>query len=128
MPPSRSNPPSLLTRLTASLGVVLVLVLSMLAASPALHAWLHTAPPSVTPCGHDHGPAPHTPDEDHADADDAGCIVTLFAHGGSELATAPTHLVAPARALVGDLLLSVEFCAPSAPAHTLPPGCGPPLV
>ena len=38
MPPSRSNPPSLLTRLTASLGVVLVLVLTVLAVSPALHA------------------------------------------------------------------------------------------
>lgn len=128
MTPSRSTLPTLLTRLTASFGVALVLVLTVLAVSPALHAWLHSAPPTVAPCGHDHGPAPHAPDDDHNHADDAGCIVTLFAHGGSELAAAPTHLVAPARALVGDLLLSVDFCAPSAPAHTLPPGCGPPLV
>jgi hypothetical protein len=128
MPPSRSNPPSLLTRLTASLGVALVLVLTVLAVSPALHAWLHKTPPTVAPCGHDHGPAPHAPDDDHDHNDDAGCVVTLFAHGGSELAAAPTLLVAPARALVGDLLLSVEFCAPSAPAHTLPPGCGPPAA
>lgn len=125
---------SLPTRLTASLGAALVLVLTILAVSPTLHAWLHAEPVATSAhaaCGHDHGtrpaPAPLA-DHDHRHADDAGCIVTLFSHGGSELAVAPALLSARPLAFLGDTLPLSVFCAPSAPAYLLPPCCGPPLV
>lgn len=133
----RSTDPTLLTRLTASLGAALVLVLTILAVSPALHAWLHDEPADAAPhatCSHGHAhPAPDRGDHlpaapAHAADDDAGCVVTLFAQGGSELAVAPAVLPSPRLAQIGDILPLSVFCAPSAPAHLLPPGCGPPAV
>ena len=67
-----STRPSPLARLTASLAVVLVLALSVFAASPELHGLLH-----------DHAAAPHAgapAQQGDTDADD-GCVVTLFAQG-----------------------------------------------
>ena len=125
---------SLATRLTAALGAALVLVLTILAVSPSLHAWVHAEPAdsaSHATCSHghahhSHAPAP-APAPDSCD-DDSGCIVNLFAQGGSELVTAPAVLQAPRLADLGTFLSPSAFCAPSAPAYLLPPGCGPPAV
>lgn len=125
----------LLTRLTALAGSALVLLLTVLAASPQWHAFFHAAEhsarhavpaASTCPSGHDHHhghPAPSLPH-----ADDELCVITQFAHGASELAVAPSLLVAQPLARTGDALPLSVFCAPSAPAYLLPPGCGPPAV
>ena len=64
--------PSLFHRLTAAFGVVLVLLLNVLAASPELHAWVHGPAVAAQHNGHDHAPVG---DSDHE------CAVTLFASG-----------------------------------------------
>jgi hypothetical protein len=63
-----------LTRAVAALGAVLVLVLSILAASPDLHERLHGMGGAPTPANH---PSPTGQTSDQED----GCIVTLFAQG-----------------------------------------------
>ena len=73
---SHHHRPSLLNRLTAGLGVALVVLLTVLAASPELHAWVHG--PQVTAEAAAHGHAP-VGDADH------DCAVTLFASGVSLL-------------------------------------------
>ena len=125
---------SLATRFTAALGAALVLVLTILAVSPSLHAWVHAEPVDSAPhatCSHGHAHHSHTPvpapAPDSCD-DDSGCIVNLFAQGGSELVTAPAVLQAPRLADLGTFLSPSAFCAPSAPAYILPHGCGPPAV
>jgi len=119
---------SLATRLTAALGAALVLVLTILAVSPSFHAWVHAEPADPAPhakCSHGH----HHHHDAPASADvEAGCIVNLFSQGGSELVTLPALLPAPRFAPAGDTLPLSVFCAPSAPAYLLPPGCGPPAV
>jgi len=95
----------LMRRLIAAGGVALVLALTVLAVSPALHAWLHG--------------------ENQLDPND-DCAVVLFAHG---LTPALAALV-----LLG-LVLRPRLEQPSAPdllflvapSFDLPPGCGPPL-
>jgi hypothetical protein len=69
----RRNRPTLLTRSTALLAVLVVLALAVLVASPELHERLHAhdAPPAA---GMDHH------GDRVADTDD-GCVVTLFAQG-----------------------------------------------
>jgi hypothetical protein len=68
----------MLTRSVASLGVALVLVLTVLAASPELHERLHGhGPVAAQPAQHDGG---HSPGGQPADDED-GCVVTLFAQG-----------------------------------------------
>lgn len=125
---TRHSPsPSLLSRFTAVLGAALVLVLTILAVSPSLHAWVHAEPADSalhTKCshGHHHHDAPASAD------DEAGCIVNLFSQGGSELVALPALLPAPRFAPAGDTLPLSVFCAPSAPAYLLPPGCGPPAA
>ena len=64
--------PSPLHRFTAVLGIVLVVLLNLLAASPELHAWVH---------GDEHAPAHSTPGHEPVGDDDHECAVTLFAHG-----------------------------------------------
>jgi hypothetical protein len=123
---------SLATRFTAVLGAALVLVLTILAVSPSLHAWVHAEPADSAPhakCSHGHAhhhhhdaPAPVSSD------DEAGCVVNLFAQGGAELVAVPALLPAPRLADLGTFLSPSAFCAPSAPAYLLPPGCGPPAV
>jgi hypothetical protein len=70
--------PSLLARSTASLAIVLVLALTVLASSPELHERLHGHHAQAAGAAHhDGGVANGTkPDES-----DDGCIVTLFAQG-----------------------------------------------
>jgi hypothetical protein len=77
MPGKSHRHPSLLTQATASFAVILVLVLSVLAASPELHERLHGHGPESAGAAHHSGtrPAQGLPD------DDDGCVVTLFAQG-----------------------------------------------
>ena len=69
----RRNRPTLLARTAAVLAVLLVLALTVLAASPELHERLHAHDAAATAAAGHHGEAA-------ADADD-GCVVTLFAQG-----------------------------------------------
>ncbi len=64
---------SLLARAVAALGAALVLVLTVLAASPELHERLHALGAAAT-TSHPSGGA-------HAAEDEDGCVVTLFAQG-----------------------------------------------
>jgi hypothetical protein len=71
------RPLSFLTQATASFAAILVLVLTVLAASPELHERLHGHGPDSASEAHHSGarPARGLPD------DDDGCVVTLFAQG-----------------------------------------------
>jgi hypothetical protein len=72
------NRTSLLARSTASLAIVLVLVLSVLASSPELHERLHAHQAMAAGAAHHDG---GTAGSAKADESDDGCIVTLFAQG-----------------------------------------------
>jgi hypothetical protein len=94
---------SCLHRLLAAGGVALVLLLSVLAASPGLHAWLHS----------------------NAGETDHECIITLYQHG---VVTAAAEVALVVVALV---LLAWVSAAPPAlhlasPRYWLPPGQAPP--
>lgn len=93
----------LLHRLLAAGSVVLVLMLSVLAASPALHAWLHRSA----------GQADHE------------CAITLYQHGvaaaGVGITLAAVVLVVLARVVTAPAELHL---APS--RYWLPPGHAPP--
>jgi len=69
-----SHHPSWSNRLTAVLGIALVLLLNALAASAELHARLHGRCQASERAGHGHEPVG---DSDHA------CAVTLFSHGAT---------------------------------------------
>lgn len=88
----------------AALCASLVLVLCILAASPAAHHWLH-----------------HDSDQDGHD-----CAVVTFAHGLTSAETV-TVLTAVVRAIapVAQVCHQPEIASP---AHVLPPGQGPPLA
>jgi hypothetical protein len=69
-------PIALVWRFSAGLGAALVLLLTVAAASPAVHAWLHGhAEDEPHACAHQH--EHDTPRQ----AEEAGCAVTLFSHG-----------------------------------------------
>src|ERR1700689_188128 len=65
---------SLLARAVAALAAALVLVLTVLAASPELHERLHALGAAASTASHPSGGANAAEDED-------GCVVTLFAQG-----------------------------------------------
>lgn len=71
-----SPQPSLPSRLIAVMGIALVMLLNVLAASPTLHARLHGQEPTPEHAAHDQAPVG---DSDHE------CAVTLFAHGVTAL-------------------------------------------
>jgi hypothetical protein len=104
-------------RITAVFGVALVLLLSVLAASPELHAWVH---------GHE-GAAQHTSPVDApvGDADHA-CAVTLFASGVSLLLA--FFLVLLARVLIrSHALRSSDWLIVTRPHYWLVPSHAPPV-
>jgi hypothetical protein len=114
--------PSILTQATASFAAILVLVLTVLAASPELHERLHGHTPLVSGAANHSGakPAQGLPD------DDDGCVVTLFAQG----IVLPLAILA--LAFAGRILRLVDACADSrlsavAPRFLLLPSQAPPL-
>jgi len=110
--------PSLLSRATAALAIGLVLALSVFAASPQLHGWLHGHDLGAVSAGHDGGsPARHPPD---ADDNDSGCVVTLFAQG-LVLALASVALFFTGQTLRIANVRPFERIFPEAPRYLLLP-------
>jgi hypothetical protein len=108
---------SFLHRLTAVLGIALVLLLNVLAVSPELHAWVH-----------DHSAADQTgADHDPVGSVDHVCAVTLFAHGVTPLLFLCLLLLA--RPLVsGPVALAPDWLAVIRPRYWLVPSHAPPSV
>ncbi len=111
-----------LTRATALVAALCVLLLAVFAASPELHAGLHGAPdPAHADCSH--GPDGGTPvgDADHA------CAVTLFAQGAMTLLF--FCLIFLARPTVAGLTLRATDEIPVAqPRYRLVPAHAPPAA
>ena len=120
--PRMSPRPSPLVRLTASLAVVLVLALSVFAASPELHGFLHDHA-SHSQAGHHAGDTARPGDSDHED----GCVVTLFAQG-LVAAVGLFALRRTGRTLILSAYALAERVGPPAPAFLhLPPQAPPAL-
>ncbi|MGD0539871.1 MAG: hypothetical protein ABSC03_19755 [Verrucomicrobiota bacterium] len=98
----RASPP-FLHRLLAAGGVALVLLLSVLAASPGLHAWLHS----------------------NAGETDHECVITLYQHG-VVAAAAEVVLVVVARVLLARVPQAPAELRLSPPRYWLYPGRAPP--
>jgi len=114
---------SLLSRATASLAIMLVLALSVFAASPELHERLHGhGPVAVSGLHQDAGPAGHTQDAQ----DDDGCVVTLFAQG-VVLALAVVALAFTGQTLRPDDFELLDRVIPDAPRYLHLPPQAPPL-
>lgn len=123
---SRPHPrPAVAHRLTAVLGVALVLALNLLAVCPEAHAWLHGGQAGAL--DGEGGPtirAASAPPERAADDD---CVVVKFSHGHGGFALTPVR---------PDLLSRLVVAVPAGgralragpPAHLLPPGRGPPAA
>ncbi len=116
MPDLLRDRPGLLTRTTALLGIVMVLALTVLAASPDLHERLHAHDSAPGAAAH-HGAAA-------ADNDD-GCVVTLFAQG---IIAALLYL---SLAFTGQRVRAAGFAAfdrvfPAAPSYLFLPTQAPP--
>jgi hypothetical protein len=112
--------PSALSRITAALGVALLLGLAVFAASPELHGWLHSHDAGAQAAGHD-GSRGQVPD------DDDGCAVTLFAQG----LLLPLSLLA--LAFTGQTLRLLDFALgdrviPESPRYLRLPAQAPPLA
>ncbi|HWA28262.1 MAG TPA: hypothetical protein VG734_21600 [Lacunisphaera sp.] len=111
--------PTLLHRLMAGLGVALVLLLSAMAASPELHAWVHgEAGPAA-----DHA----APGQPSGGEDDDGCAVTLFAHGLTALVV--FVLLMLARPLARSMTLRApDWFVVARPFYWLVPSHAPPAA
>lgn len=103
MPTCRHTEP-IFRRVLAGAAVAVVFALTVFAASPALHAWLH----------HDATPQ----------ADD--CAVVLFASGVT-LAVGAAVVLAPRVAWREFVPVAVAGLHLVAPRHLRPPECGPPV-
>ena len=114
---SNNRNPSSFHRLAAVLSVAMVLLLTVLAASPELHAWVHGPEEMVQHNGSGHEPVG---DADHE------CAVTLFASGISLLLA--FFLVLLARVLIrNQALLSGDWLIVSRPHYWLVPSHAPPV-
>jgi hypothetical protein len=118
---SASRPPvaSPLHRLLAAGSAALVLALTVFAASPTAHAWLHG---SLSTCP-DHSPAPARSDHD----EDAGCAVVLFA-AGLALPVAPLAFVPPQALTQGVSPVTAAELHLIAPRYLRQPERGPPTL
>ena len=113
----RHRLPPLPLRLLAGAGVLLVLALNVLAASPAVHAWVHTRADACA----DHAPQPSPRNGD----DDSGCAVVLFA-SGLDVPAEPGALLPPASVLGGVLPVTAAEPLLSRPRYLRLPERGPP--
>lgn len=109
--------PRLPHRLLAATVAALVLLLSVLTVSPALHADLHA-------CGHDHSHSPKAP-AGNPDSED-GCVVSLFGQGITA-GSAPVLLATPAGAFLAPSFSRPAEIIFSSPRYLHQPGRGPPL-
>jgi|GEM_PF-563840 len=121
MPRKEESLPPAPVRAVASLAAALVLVLTVLAASPDLHDRLHGHGPRMAPAAHhDEGPT------GAGRAGEDGCVVTLFAQG----LVLALGLLAPAFTGRALRLLSFGFrdrIEPSAPRYLRLPSQAPPV-
>ena len=130
---ARSHRSPLLQRLTALLGVALVLALNVLAVRPDLHAALHAAESAADSahhgggCSHSHKKAAPATPVAPVTSDDHDCVVSAFAHGHADFGVAPLALPAVLLSQIATLSAHAAL-EPRAPAFLLPPGCGPPAV
>ncbi len=115
--PANTRSPSLPHRLLAATVAALVLLLSVLAVSPRLHADLHA-------CGHEHSHSPAAP-AGNPDSDD-GCVVTLFGQGITA-GSAPALIGAPPIAFAARNFPRPTELVFSSPRFLHLPGRGPPL-
>jgi hypothetical protein len=86
------------------LGIVLVLLLNLLAASPSLHEWFHA-------------------DANHADHQ---CAVTMFTHGQVDNASVAVAAALPVTSI--ETTPQIAFSVLSATVELLPSGRAPPLA
>jgi len=113
----------LITRATALFAVALVLALTVLAASPSLHAWLHGHSESAAPAEHEHEHEHGAP----VGSDDHVCAVTLFAHGVEALLV--FFLLVLVRPLVRRTVWRArDWLVAAYPRYWLVPSHAPPLV
>ena len=114
--------PSLGLRFTALFSAVVVVILSVFSASPALHAWLHAqeqgaAPHHATAAGHD---------KPQSDQDEDGCAIVMFANGVIAASLGLVAIIAVWQFI--NLVVRVEADVRwQSPRYWLPPLCGPPL-
>jgi hypothetical protein len=120
MPLGRNRQASLLTRFTAVAGLLLVLTLTVLAASPELHERLH-GHDLGTPRSASHAAAP----KGAADTDDDGCVVTLFAQGVIMALALFALAFSGQRLRIGDVP-AYERVQPEAPSYLFLPTQAPP--
>lgn len=115
------RPESLLNRTTALLAAVCVLVLTVLAVSPELHAGLHAkAEAAHADCAH------HDADVPVGEAGHA-CVVTLFSHGAMALLVFCLLLLA--RPTVAGLTLrATDEIIVAQPRYRLVPSHAPPTA
>jgi hypothetical protein len=107
-----------LRRLIAAGSAALVLALTIFAASPAAHDWLHALA---------EGGAPHAPLHAGEQADDdAGCAVVLFA-GGVSLPVGPAAITPPILAPQGVSPVTAAEVYLVSPRYLRQPERGPPL-
>lgn len=111
--------PDWLRRSLAAAGAALVLALTIFAASPAAHEWLHAA---SSGCSHAHG---HAHGAGGDTGDDAGCAVVLFA-SGVDLPVEPAAALPPR--LVAQGVAPVTAAEPwlVSPRYLRQPERGPP--
>jgi hypothetical protein len=111
--------PDWLRRSLAAAGAALVLALTVFAASPAAHEWLHAA---GSGCSHAHG---HDHGRGGGADDDAGCAVVLFA-SGVDLPVEPAAALPPR--LVAQGVTPVTAAEPwlVSPRYLRQPERGPP--
>jgi hypothetical protein len=115
--------PSVLSCAVASLAVALVLALTILSASPDLHARLHgNGPGAAGAAHHDLGRT----DGGQAADDEDGCVVTLFAQG-VVLALALLVLALAGRTLRLTAFGPGERVIPAAPRYLRLPTQAPPV-
>jgi hypothetical protein len=114
--------PSLTTRVVAALAAALLMVLTVLTASPELHERLHGHP--IGPVAASHAGTQHSGSATQADDED-GCVVTLFAQG-VVLAFACYVLAAALGALSPVDFAQADRVAPDAPRYLRHPAHAPP--
>ena len=115
---SPSRQPSLPSRLTAVLGIALVVLLNLLAVWPEAHQYFHQAERAAA----EHSTGDHQPVGDDHD----GCAVVLFARGLVPAASILFVLLLLGLVRIGTILPEQALTL-AAVDYRLPQGRGPPL-